>query len=242
MSTTDPAATTQETPPAASRWEDYIDVFFSPVELFERRRADRVAPPFWTLLGLGLLFYFLLLPATQIMIRAGASTDEQAAAIERMGTVMALIGSIGVPIMYAVMTVGAAFLLWLGGRVADIRTDFNRTMLIATYAGFILLLSQVLASVVVIVMGAETFDPARSMSFGPLRFLGSREMNPFVTAMLGRFELFAIWQAIVWAIGLRVIYRTSYARAGIVAGAAWFLFFVPTLLGAIASGATPNAG
>lgn len=240
----EPTATVQETPPAAaSRWEDYIDVFFSPVELFERRRNDRVAPPFWTLIGLGLLFYFLLLPATQIMIRARATTEEAAAAMERMGTLMAVFGGIGVPIMYAVMVAAAAFLLWLGGRVADIRTDFNRMMLIATYAGFVMLLSQILASVVVIVMGDASFDAMRSMSFGPLRFVGSADMNPFLTALLGRFELFAIWQALLWAIGIRVLYGVSYARAGAVAAVTWFLFLVPTLIGAVMAGtAGPNAG
>lgn len=214
----------------ASRWEDYIDVFFSPVELFRRRAHDSVAPPLLTLLALGMVFYLALMPANRIVVRESIPPEAQSQMSEGMLNVMSWAGVITVPIMYTIMVLIAAGLLWLGARVADIRADFSRAMLIATYAAFVLLLSQVLASVLILVTGPENFNMMRSMSFGPLRFLGSPEMNKTIAAVLQRLDIFAIWQAALWAIGLSVIYRVSIGRAGAIAAVVWILFAIPGII------------
>jgi hypothetical protein len=235
--------TTQDEPAQekASRWEDYIDVFFSPVELFRRRAHDKVAPPLLTLIALGIIFYLVMIPANRIVVRGSVPLDAQAQMSERMLDMMTYAGVIGVPIMYVLMIVIAAALLWIGGRVADIPTDFSRTMLIATYAAFVLLLSQILASLLVMVSGEAGFDMVRSMSFGLLRFIGSPDMNKTLVAVLQRLDLFAIWQAALWAIGLSVIYKVGMARTAAVAAAVWILFAVPgIIMGALGIG-TPGA-
>jgi hypothetical protein len=224
-------------PETASRWEDYIDVYFSPFELFRRRAHDKVAPPLLTLLALGVLFYVALIPANRIVVRSSVPAEAQAQMSEGMLNVMAWAGVIGVPIMYTIMIAIAALLLWIGARIADIRADFSRTMLIATYAGFVMLLSQILASVLVLVGGEANFDMARSMSFGPLRFIGNEDMSGSVTAVLQRLDIFAIWQAVLWAIGLAVIYRVAMARAAAIAAVVWILFAIPGIvMGALGIG------
>lgn len=220
----------QEPTATASRWEDYIDVYFSPFELFRRRAHDKVAPPLLTLLALGILFYLIMIPANRIVVRGSIPPEQQAQMPEGMVSMMTYFGVIGVPIMYLLMTAAAAALLWLGGRIADIRTDFSRTMLIATYASFVLLLSQILASVLVIVAGEAGFDMIRSMSFGPLRFIGSPDMDKTLVAILQRLDIFAIWQAALWAIGLSVIYKVSMARAAVIAAVVWIIFAVPGII------------
>lgn len=229
----DPIVTTPEDAPEqtpaepASRWEDYIDVFFSPTELFRRRAHDKIAPPLLTLIGLGIAFYLIMLPANRIMVRASIPPEAQAGMSEGMVNMMAYGGAVGVPIMFSLMVLIAGALLWLVGRIMDIRTDFSRTILIATYAAFVLLVSQVLSGILVLVSGPENFDVVRSMSFGPLRFIGSMEMNGVLRAVLGLFDIFVIWQAVLWAIGLSVLYRASMAKAALTAGVVWLLFAVP---------------
>lgn len=224
----------------ASRWEDYIDIFFSPVELFRRRAHDKVAPPLLTLLGLGILFYVVMIPANRIVVRSSIPPEAQAQMSEGMLNTMTYVGVLGVPVMYLIMTVVAAALLWIGARMADIKADFSRTMLIATYASFVLLISQILASVLVMVSGEAGFDMVRSMSFGPLRFIGSAGMDRILVAVLQRLDIFAIWQAALWAIGLSVIYRVSMGRAAAIAGVAWVLFALPgILMAALGIGAPP---
>jgi hypothetical protein len=232
------AADSPPAPTNVSRWEDYIDVFFSPTELFQRRAHDRVAPPFLTLLGLSVLFYLVLLPANAMIMRASVATNPQAAEMMagRMGTLMTVFGAIGQPIMYAIITLFTAILLWIVGRFADVRIEFSRAMLIAVYGGFIFLIAQVAALVLVMVMGEDSINMVRSMSFGVLRFIGDLEMNKVLLAFLGRIDLFAIWQAVIWAIGLKVIYKLSTKHAALIAGIVWFLMTLPNLLGFLASG------
>lgn len=228
-------------PEKASRWEDYIDVFFSPAELFRRRARDGAGVPFLTLLVLGLVFYFLLLPANMMVVRASIPPQAQAQFSERALNFMTYGGSIMIPVVYSIMIVCAAGLLWLGGRVADMRTEFSRTLLIATYAAFVILLQQILGGVLVLVQGGVGLDIVRHLSFGPLRFVGSADMDKLQMALLRRLDLFFIWQAILWAVGLRVIYKVGYARAGAVAFATWLLFAIPGIIGSMLNiGAAPS--
>jgi hypothetical protein len=227
----------------ASRWEDYIDIFFSPAELYRRRAADRVGPPLITLLLLGTFFYFILLPANRLLMLATLPDDPQAAeAVARMGTVLQVVGGVFVPLTYVVVLVVVAALLWMVGRFAEIPTTFSRTMLIATYAGFVYLRAQVAGGVSVLLHGEVGLDVVRHTSFGPLRFVGHADMNPVALGLLRRFDIFNIWQAVLWAIGLAVIYRTTRAQAAITAAAAWLLFAIPGIVGAALSAMSSMRG
>ena len=63
-------------------------------------------------------------------------------------------------------------------------------------------------------------------------------MNRSVAALLGLFDIFSIWQAALWAIGLSVIYKVGMLRAAAVAAVVWVLFAVPGIvMGALGIGA-----
>jgi hypothetical protein len=220
-------------PATTSRWEDYVDVFFSPAELFQRRAEDRVKVPLLTLMALGFLFYFVMLPANRMIMLASIPDDPQAAeAVARMGTVFQIIGGIAVPFTYLAVAAIAALLLWLGARLVDLKPAYSRTMLIATYAAFVYLLAQIAGGVSVMLHGEAGLDVIRHTSFGPLRFVGHEDMNPVMTALLRRMDIFNIWQAVLWGIGIAVICRATRAQATITAAAAWLLFAIPGIIGA----------
>jgi hypothetical protein len=217
-------------PPAASRWEDYVDIFFSPAELYRRRANDRVAPPLFTLMLLGVVFYILLLPAQRMAVAASlASTPDAPEAAARIGVI---VGGVVVPIAYLVVITIGAFLLWLGARLVDLRPAFSRAMLIVTYAGFVYLLAQIAGGISVLIHGEAGLDVIRHTSFGPLRFVGDAEMNPVFTALLRRLDIFNIWQAVLWGVGIGVICRATRAHAAITGAAAWLLFAIPGVVGA----------
>jgi hypothetical protein len=218
--------------PTASRWEDYIDIFFSPAELYRRRAADRVGPPLITLLVLSVIVYAAMLPATGMIMRtsAAAANPEAAEAIARMGPIFQVIGGITVPITFLVITAGTALVLWLTSRFAEIRADYSRAMLIVTYAAFVYLLAQIAGYVAVLIHGEAGLDVIRHTSFGPLRFVGTGEMNPVLMALLRRLDVFALWQAVLWGIGLSAIYGVTRGRAAIAAAAAWILVAIPTIV------------
>jgi hypothetical protein len=236
--------TSSDTQPVeqAARWEDYVDVFFSPAELFHRRARDSVLPPLLTLLALAVAFYLLLLPANAMITRAAMASNRNAGEISPNAMrLLQVAGAVIVPISYALFIAFTAALLWLVGRFAEIRTDFSRTMLIATYGGFILLLSQLVSGALVLLHGEAGLDPIRHLSLGVLRFTGDDGIARALVPLLRRLDLFAVWQALLWAVGLRVIYRTTAFQAAVTAAITWLLFAVPGLIMA-ALGIGPQQG
>jgi hypothetical protein len=228
----DPAVTPAPAAAPAALWEDCVDVFVAPAELFRRRAGDAVGPPLLMLLGLGVVFYLVLLPANSIAMHAAiADNPEAVRAVGEYGTLLQLIGALVVPVTYVGMVAFAALLLWLVSRLADTEPAFSRTMLIATYAAFVYLISQVAVGVALLLHGEVGLDVARHTSFGVLRFLGDSEaVNPVILALLRRFDVFAIWQAVLWGVGLAVVLRVGRLQATFTAAAVWLLFALPGIV------------
>ena len=213
-------------------WEDIIDVFLSPAELFERRRHSPVAPPLFMLLGCSIAIYLLTLPANAIIMRASMPANPQAAAmIEQWGMLFTLVGAIFVPIGLLVGVAFSALLIWLFGKLFDLPTAFGSAVTIATYAGFIFLLAQIAGSIVVLFLGEGRIDNVQAdLSFGLLRFLDADALSAPLLPLLQRLDIFAIWQAVLLAIGVRVVYRATAVQAGVVAALTWALSALPQVV------------
>ncbi|HSJ14304.1 MAG TPA: YIP1 family protein [Longimicrobiales bacterium] len=231
-----------ETPaPPASRWEDYIDVYFSPSELFARRAHDRALPALVTLIALGAIAYYVLFPANGIIMRASMPPEAAVPEAQRFITVMAYLGGIMVAITHLVAVLWAALLLWGIAHGVELRPSFRQALLIAAYAGFIYLLAQIAGGVLAMIYG-EGLSPMRDLSFGVSRFVDPESLPRALPPLLRRIDLFVIWQAVVWAIGVRVILHASTAQAAITAVGAWLLFALPSVIGAALGIGQPPTG
>jgi len=224
-----------------SRWEDYIDVFLSPAELFARRANDSAKPAFWTLLILGAVIYYAFLPINQMVIRASMIAQAQArgtdpaqveAAAGGIVRIMGYGGGIMAAISFTIMIALAALVLWLIGRMIEVKGTYRQAFLIATYAAFVLLLAQIATSVSAMIAGAD-LDPVRDLSFGVLRFLDTDALPKALPPLLRRFELFAIWQTVLWGIGMHVVMKATRAQAAIAAIGTWILAAVPGVISAV---------
>jgi hypothetical protein len=228
---------TMDTEPTApvqkSRFEDVLDVFFSPTALFERRRNDKIGPPLLILMALTLVFYYVLLPAQTMLVRASMANmpPEAAAKMETVGKFMAIGGGIMAPIAVAIGVAITAVLLWLLARLVDAKPDFQQMMIVAIYAGFIGLVGQIAIKVAVMIHGEAGLDMMRHTSFGVLRFVDAKSLPSALPGLLARIDIFKIWEAVIWAIGFRVVTGVSKQKAAIVAAAAWFIYAIPGMLG-----------
>jgi hypothetical protein len=222
-----------EAPESSSRWEDLIDIYVAPAELYRRRADDRVGPPLFMLIGAAVVLYLVLLPANRLIIPATVPDDPQAAAfIEQYGTLMHALGVVMVPVTMTLLVAFGALLLWLGARLAGVTLSPARSFLISTYAGYVLLLGQVAAAVLVLLQADGHIDIMRDLSLGPLRFADVDSTSAAVP-LLRRFELFALWQAALWGVGIRHVAGATAGRAALIAGGAWLLYAVPPLLFAL---------
>jgi hypothetical protein len=217
-----------------SRWEDLVDVFIAPGELFRRRADDRVAPALLMLLGATVILYLVLLPANRLIMGATATDPQAAEFMEQYGTLFQLLGVVFVPVTTLAMVAFGALLIWLFAKLASVNMPADRAFLISTYAGFVLLLGQVAGAVLVLVQSGGAIDITRDLSLGPLRFMIVDAQSPIVP-LLRRFELFSIWQAALWGVGVRHVGRTGTGTAAVVATLAWASYAIPTLLFAMLS-------
>ena len=229
-----------EVPKKTSRWEDYVDVFFSPAELFARRAHDSAKPAFWTLVIVGAIAYYAFLPVNRMVMRASMVAQAQAsgadpAQIEAtaggMVRIMSYAGGIMVAFTYLITIALAALMLWGIGRLIEVKGTYRQAFLIATYAAFIYLLAQIAGSISGMIAG-EGLNPTRDLSFGLVRFLDPDGTPKALLALLRRTEIFFIWQAVVWAVGMYVVMKASKAQAAIAAAATWILFAVPGVIAA----------
>jgi hypothetical protein len=231
-------ATTQDAPPqeSASLWEDFIDIFYAPRQVFERRRYAKF----------GLLLFILTLLATALFVamqgpladafaaefqrgmqRAGNQAPEmsaeQAATAQRMGRIF---GTLAILIAFPVGVMLTGVALWLAGKLFDFAGTIGMAILIIAYAQF----PRMLQSVLMLVQGLISEpDSLAAVSIGPARFFDAGTTSPFGMAMLMRLDLFYIWSTILIAIGAQVIGRVPRTQSYILAVIVWLVGALPQL-------------
>ena len=231
---TAPAFDTETPAPApktASVWEDFIDIFYAPSQVFERRRIGQFGLALVVLIVVtGVLlaaFWNALRPmfeaTVDMTLRAAAAKgqampEEAMAKARSFGTTMFAISTVvGVPLA----VLGAAFLTWLMGKLLDAKVNFAQAMTIVTYAN----IPRMLGWVVIGVQGliGDTDKPFFAYLAGPTRFLDPATTSMGMYGLLARFDLFTIWATVLIGIGVAVMARVPRARGFMVAAAVWLL-------------------
>ena len=235
-------ATSPDTAPApaaqASLWEDLIDIFYAPSQVYERRRDGRFGLALVVVMVASAAFLFLFWNALQPMFEATvemslrqaaekgqAMTPEQQAAARGFGTKMAGIAAV---IAVPIGILGAAFLTWVFGKLLDAAVTFAQAMAIVTLAQVPRLLSW-------LAIGAqglmETPDkPIFAYLIAPTRFMDPDTTSHTVLGLVSRFDLFILWATVLIAIGVSVIARVPRAKGAMVAAAVWLIAASMSLL------------
>lgn len=249
--TTDPAPLSPLPPaapaavPAASWWEDFLDIFYAPRQVFERRRNAGFLVP---LLVLTVLMVALVVAARPVlqpvydaeMMRgmAAAARSNPAMTPERIDQARRLNEKLlpvyaGFATFLTPMLVG--LVLWGAARALEIRLAVGAACMIATYAYIPRLLEAVLNLGQGYVMDPATLDGHYRLTLSPARFLDPNTTSPVVLAAVGRLDLFVIWVTVLLAIGLMVVARAPRARAATAAAIVYAVGWLPTLWQAIRS-------
>jgi hypothetical protein len=230
-------STGSEAPPEkAARWEDFIDVFFSPRELFTRRANDSWTVPVLVIMALSLVLAFAFRPVQEAMREAAMSsremTAEQQAAVARTGGVMSTVGVIIAPIGMGFAVLVGGLITWIAAKITSLDVNFKRALMITAFVSFITVLQQVVAGVFMLMKlnkGGE-IDLMKDNSFGVLRFMEPKEMNDVVVAALSRVDLFAIWNLVLFAIAFMAAAKAPKPYAWAAAGIIWVIGGILVLL------------
>ncbi|HVZ78646.1 MAG TPA: YIP1 family protein [Gemmatimonadaceae bacterium] len=227
----------------ATIWEDFIDIFYAPVQVFARRiNGNYWLPLFFVTVVVGILNFAnrnTLRPVFDAEYDRSAAVAmtknpqltpqmmEQGKAVTR--TVAQVGATVGVPILIVL----TALVVWVVGMVMDARIAWGSAMVIATYAVFPRILQAVLVSVQGLLMDPSKITSRFSIAIGPSRFLDPDTASPVMGALLDHFDLFVLWGVALLAIGLMVMGRMPRAKAWAAGAVIWVVTLLPTLLGAL---------
>ena len=231
-------------PPAdekASIFEDYIDIFHAPSQVFARRANSGF--------GLHLLLVSLISAAFAFANRGymtqmfAAEADRQAARMmaenpqitpemmERGRGMQEAIGMffgyVGTPVIILVM----ALFVWMLARwVAGARISYGQAALITTLAWIPRLVGMFITTVQVAVMDTSSETSMFGLSASPARFMDPDATNPKLYGLAGSFEVFGIWFTILVGIGIAVVGRVPRAKGYIAAAILFLIGLLPMLM------------
>jgi hypothetical protein len=234
-------------PPAkpASYWEDFIDIFYAPAEVFRRREKSGFGVPMVVVtLLIGLLMIAMSGALQPIMdaefarnmasaMRKNPSlTPEMIEKGRAFGQVFAMIGAfIFLPVgMFCV-----GLFLWLCGKLVDAKQTLAAALMVASYSFTPRVLESLVKAVQALFMDPASLNGNFRISLSPARFLDPDTASPLAIAVLSRFDVFTIWVTILLAIGLSVTGKIPRRSAAIAAAIVWLLGALPIVLAALRS-------
>lgn len=207
-----------------SFWEDLLDIYFSPADVFRRQQNKSVWPPMlFVAIAIGVVFYFTfntLEPifeaefARSMAQRAPTSGPQPTAEQLATGRNMMLgVTRYGLaPIMLVTMFV-LGVLSWLLGKMFGSKQTFHAALVVAAWAYMPRVVGTVVNGIQGLLLDPSTLKSALSLSIGPARFFDPDTTNPLLYQLLGRFDLFTIWVTVLLAIGLYVTGKVSKGNA-----------------------------
>jgi hypothetical protein len=223
--------------PKASRWEDFIDIFYAPSAVFSRRAMSGFLLPMLVVTVLTGVLYIMnsgvwseVMDAEMTRALARQSqqlTAEQLQKIRGFSETMAKIGA------FAFVPIGiflTGFLLWACGKFVDAKETLGQATMVASFAFLPRIIEGLVVAVQGLLLDPGTINGRWRVSLGIGRFLDPDSTSPALLALVGRLDVFTIWVTVLLAIGLAVTGRISRGRAAIAAAIVWLLGALPLLL------------
>jgi hypothetical protein len=231
------------TAPKTSLWEDFIDIFTSPAEVFRRREHSGFG---LQLLIVTVLFAIILLGTKSLvqpvfdaeMARQTAQVlkahpEVTAEQINRQMAMGAKLAPIFIIVVIPISIVLTGLVLWAVGKIFESKQTAQTAIVVATYAFVPRILGTVVGAVIAYFSNPERLTGAARISVSLGQFLDPDTTSPVLMGLLTRVDLFTIWQTVLLAIGLQVTGKVSKSNSYIAAVLVWLIGALPTVLGAL---------
>lgn len=224
----------------ASRWEDFIDIFYAPSSVYERRRNSGFGIPMLVVTVLIGAIFIANSGAMQPIMDAEFARGTAAAMkqnpqitpemMEKSRSIGETIAKIGAFIFVPIGMFLTGLVLWIVGKFFDAKQTLAAAIMVAAYAFVPRILENILNGVQLLLMDPASLDGRFRVSLGLGRFLDPATASPMLLALLGRVDVFTIWVTVLLAIGLSVTGRISRSKAAIAAVIVWLVGALPGVL------------
>ena len=227
----------------AAIWEDFIDIFYAPSQVFARRERGNVWIPLFVVTLLTGTVFYLNSGALQPMFDAEFERNMRAAmrdnpnippeAIDRMRGFMARVGQVLVFVFLPIGMFCIGVATWLAGKLVDAEQTFRAALMVSAYAFTPRILEGVINGIQGLILDPAQIDGRFRISFGIGRFLDPDTTSPLLIALVGRIDVFTIWVTVLIAIGLSVTGHIPPSRAAIAAAIVWLVGGSPLMMQAL---------
>lgn len=238
-----PIASTPDVAAPAAVWEDFLDIFYAPSQVFARReRGSFWIPLLFVTLMMGALFFLnsgALQPIFDAEFDRGIAVTVRdnpkipPEAIERMRGFASSMGQVVMFIFMPLAVLGVGCAMWLMGKLVDAKQAFHAALVVAAYAYVPRVLESVVNGIQGLLLDPAQLDGRFRLSLGPGRFLDPDTASPLLLALVGRLDIFTLWITVLIAIGLSVTGRIPLGRAAIAAALVWFIGGLPIMFQAL---------
>ena len=215
-------------PETASKFEDFIDIFASPTQVFQRREKSGF--------GFHLLIVSVIMAAfayasrgvmtqvmdamftkraAQMMAENPRITQEMIEGQRAMQTNIGMFFSyIGTPVMLLVM----ALFVWIVARVFSAKISYGQAALITTLAWVPRIIGSLVTTIQVALTDTSAVDNMYDLTASPARFMDESAVSAKLYALMGNLDVFAIWSTILIGIGIAVMGKVPRSRGLLAAG------------------------
>ena len=228
--------------PKPAFWEDVIDIFVSPAEVFRRRQNSSVWPPMlFVAISIGIIFFATFNTLQPIFdaefarntAKAMAKNPQVAQAppevLNQMRSVGEATAKYGVGILMLVTMFLLGCVSWLVGKLFDSKQTFQAALVVAAWAYMPRVVGALLGGIQGLLMDPAKLNSQLSISLSPARFMDPDTANPFVYQILGRLDLITIWVTVLLAIGFYVTGKVPKERAIVFGVLMWVIGGLPAI-------------
>jgi len=223
--------------PQASRWEDFIDIFYAPSSVFARRATSGFLLPMVVVTILTGVLYVLnsgvwspVMDAEMSRALAKQSNQLTAEQMQTMRGVSETMAKIGAFVFVPIGIFLTALMLWVSGKLVEAKQTIRQATMVTAFAFMPRVIEALVVAVQGLLLDPSSFNGRWRVSLGIGRFLDPDATSPALLALVGRLDVFTIWVTVLLAIGLSVTGNISRSRAAIAAAIVWLLGAAPLLL------------
>jgi Yip1 domain len=223
----DPVATDPPsiaTPPKTAVWEDLLDIFYAPAQVFQRRRDGKYLIALVVLCLMTVAVYFLTQQMNESLqdvemarsFRERGMTAEQITQAKAMASKFAGLAVYFLPVFVAIGSWISGLIIMLFGNMMGGKFTFAQGTAIAVLASMPELLGRVLVGVQSLFIDTTTAAHRYSFSFNVARFIPAGTNN-WLLKLGALADPFVIWGLVLIGLGALIIGKMEKEKAAVLA-------------------------
>lgn len=226
-------------PERQSFWEDLINIYVQPADVFRRRQYASVWPPMLFVAIAIAVIFAVTFSTLQPMFDAEFARNSAKAMAKNPQVTQEMMDKargytetftrygIGLVMLVTMFIVGCV--AWLVGRVVGSTQTFHAALVVAAWAYMPRVLGTVISGAQGLLVDPSKLTSQMSISLSPARFLDPDTASPLLYQLYGRFDLITLWVTVLLAVGLYATGKISRQRAIVFGLLIWIVGSLPAM-------------